>query len=411
MRMTRTTMHAGPLGTIDLSDGQTFRQGFPHALFDELRRTEPVAWHPATAMTPDGEGFWVVSSYEHVKYVFNDPTTYSSDRGGVREQGGTGLKDEASAGRMLNQTDDPQHRRLRSLVSRGFTPTATAELENNLSRLCADLFDVAESQDFDFVASVARELPSQAICMILAIPESERKPLLNIMDEGIHAASDSIIALEAMKEMRRFARRFVEDKRLHPDVSMTSTIINASLDDGSQLSDKEIWSFIELLFLAGSETTRSALAGAVHQFALHPEEFDRLAVDSDLMGPAVEEVVRITTPSIYKRRTASRDAELGGKSIRRGDKVTVWEMSANRDEIVFDEPHRFDVARWPNPHVGFGFGAHYCLGASLARLEIRVALNWMLEHYSGCQLMGEPEWMPNSRLLGLRTLPVRFQPK
>lgn len=406
--MNTATRRRHLLGETDLSDGQTFARGFPHPLFDELRRWEPVAWHPPTAKTPDGEGFWVVSTYRHVKTVFNHPVTYSSDRGGVRERGGTGLKDEGSAGRMLNQTDDPQHHRLRNLVSRGFTPTAIAALDEQLVALCERLFTAVDGTEFDFVEAVARELPSQAICMILGIPEVERRPLLDVMDEGIHTASDSIIAVESMREIRKFARRFVTEKREDPDDSIASVIIRAQLDDASGITDSEMLSFVELLFLAGSETTRSALAGAVFEFARHPDQYDHLASERQLVPFAVEEIVRFTTPSIYKRRTASCDVELGGVSIARGDKVTVWEMSANRDDSVFDDPHRFDVGRSPNKHVGFGFGAHYCLGASLARLEIRVALQWMLDHFAGCELVGEPSWMPNNRLLGLSSLPVRF---
>lgn len=395
---------------LDLSDSATFASGFPYEFFAHLRRTAPVWWHEPTERTPDGEGFWVVSTYAGVRDVFKDPKTFSSDKGGVRPLGGTAIKDETSAGKMLNQTDDPQHQRLRALVNKGFTPQAIAALEVQLRALATNLLDRMIPDAVDFVDDYSRELPSQAICMILGIPESDRPPLLDLMDAGISADSDSIIDRDVMRAIRDYAVEFIAHKRANPDDSMTSVIINARLDDGAQLTDKELYWFFELLFLAGSETTRSAIAGGLLEFARNPEVYDRLRNDPSLIPTAVEEIVRWTTPSIYKRRTASVDTVLLGQPIARGDKVTVWELSANRDETVFDNADTFDIGRHPNQHVGFGFGVHYCLGASLARLEIKLTLELLIERYQGFRLTGEPDWMPNNRLLGLRHLPLQLLP-
>jgi cytochrome P450 len=404
---TSATADRTPPVAIDLSDGESFRHGFPHDHFTWLRANDPVHWHAATPKTPDGEGFWVVSRHAEVMAVLRDPDTFSSDRGGgLRERGGTGIKDERSAGTMLNMTDDPQHYRLRSLVNRGFTPKAVAELEDELRRRTRLLLDVVGHEPFDAVHGFARELPAQAICIVLGIPEGDRRDLLDWLDAGIEADSASIVSAEATAHLREYATGLIADKRAHPDGGIMSTIVHARLDRGSQLTDRELTAFFALLFPAGAETTRSAIAGGILAFVEHPDEYERLRSDPTLVPTAVEELVRWTTPSVYKRRTATCDVDLAGVSIAAGDKVTIWEMSANRDEAVFDDPFRFDVGRRPNPHVGFGFGIHFCLGASLARLEMRIALEELTARFAGFEPAGPHSWTPNNRLFGLKHLPV-----
>jgi cytochrome P450 len=400
-----------PPVAVDLSDDESFRLGFPHEYFAWLRRNHPVFWHEPTPRTPDGEGFWVVSRHADVLAVQRDATAFSSDRGGIRERGGTAIKDENSAGTMLNQTDDPQHHRLRTLVNRGFTPRAIGRLEADLRAWAGRLLDATDGEAFDVVHAFARELPAQAICLVLGVSEADRPVLLDRLDQGIEDDSPSILSADAMRFIREYATGLIAAKRAEPDDAIMSTIIGASYDeDGSQLTDRELVSFFALLFPAGAETTRSAIAGAVKAFVDHPEEYQRLRRSPELVPTAVEEIVRWTTPSVYKRRTASRDVELAGTTIRAGDKVTFWEMSANRDEQVFADPFRFDVARDPNPHLGFGWGVHFCLGASLARLELRVALEALMDRYARFEAAGPHEWMPNNRLFGLKRLPVRAVP-
>jgi cytochrome P450 len=401
-------VNVGGATALDLSDDETFRAGFPHERFRWLRDHDPVSWHPPTARTPDGEGFWVVTRHADVSAVLRDAVTFSSDRGGIRERGGTAIKDERTAGVMLNQTDDPKHQRLRALVNRGFTTLAVAALADELRRRGAALLDAAGGEPFDFVHGFARELPSQAICLVLGVPEADQPALLDWLDAGIEEDSPSILTPDAMRRIRAYAVDLIADKRARPDDGIMSTIVHARDADGAGLSDEELIAFFALLFPAGSETTRSALAGAVDAFADHPAALARLRADPSLVALAVEEVVRWTTPSVYKRRTASCDVVLGGVRIGAGDKVTFWEMSANRDERAFDDPFRFDVGRSPNPHLGFGWGAHFCLGASLARLEIKVTLDLLLERAARVERAGPIAWMPNNRLFGLKTLPVRL---
>jgi cytochrome P450 len=397
---------------LDLTDRRNFRNGFPHEFFVGLRAHMPIYWHPPTEFTPDGEGFWVVSRYRDVAAIQRNPETYSSDKGGDRTGGGTALKDENSAGLMLNMTDDPQHRRLRALVNKGFTPRAVDALEAELEARMTGLLDaVAGADQFDFVVAVARELPLQTICSVLGVPQADRAQLCDWIDQGVATASESIIAHEFLSKIRDYGLELIAEKRKRPERDILSTIVHARFEeDGSQLSDRELIAFFNLLFPAGAETTRSAIGGAMQAFIDAPAEFARLKSDPSLMRSAVEEVVRWTTPSVYKRRTATRATEILGQPVAAGDKVTFWEMSANRDERAFDDPFRFDVGRWPNKHLGFGAGVHFCLGASLARMEIKVALRHLCARYSGFEAAGATEWTGNNRLLGLRKLAIRAIP-
>jgi cytochrome P450 len=394
---------------VDLSDGKNFSHGFPHEFFTWLRHNDPVYWHEPTAATPDGEGFWVISRHADVDAVIMDPKTFSSDKGGVRTAGGTTIKDETSAGNVMNQTDDPHHRRLRAIVNKGFTVKAIAGLEDELRlRTRTLLGGIPRGEPFDFAQRISREIPTQAICIVLGVPEDDRLMLADLVDRGIEAPSDAVIAIEYTKKIRRYAQGLIEIKRATPQDDIFSTIVHAQFEaDGSALSDHELRSFFGLLFPAGAETTTRSISGGLLALLDAPAQWDRLAADPGLIKTAVEEIVRWTTPSCYKRRTATRDVEMHGKRIREGDKVTFWEMSANRDASVFDRPFEFDVARAPNPHLGFGAGVHFCLGSSLARLELKVVFEELLASGLHFERDGEPEWTSNNRLVGLKAFPVR----
>lgn len=391
---------------VDLSRGRSFGDGFPHDFFAWLRRDHPVWWHEPTEHTPDGVGFWVISRHGDASQIMRDPTTFSSGLGG------TEVADSTAAGVMLNMSDDPGHRRLRSLVSKGFTPRMIGQLEADLrTRTDRILDNVPDGAPFEFVETVARELPLQAICGLLGVPLEDRGVLVGLLDEGIEAETGRIVGTEQLRQVIGYGEKLIQLKREHPEDDILSLIVHAGGDNGEEpLTDRELRSFFALLFPAGAETTRSAIAGAVLAFAQFPDELVKLRTQPELMPTAIEEIVRWTTPSAYKRRTATRDVVMGGKTIRQGDKVTYWEMSANRDESVFANPNRFDVSRNPNPHVGFGLGVHFCLGAHLARLEIRVMLEGLLARYDRFELAGQPGWPKNNRLVGLTSLPLIAHP-
>lgn len=411
--------HAVEAAKIDLSNNATFAQGFPHDHFTWARDHAPVYWHEPTAVTPDGEGFWVMSRHEDAMAVMLDPVAFSSDKGGGRTAGGTGLNDERQAGNFLNWSDDPRHQRLRSLVNKGFTNRAIHELEAELRRRTVALIEVfPENEPFDFVACFSRDLPLQAICLLLGVPQEDRAMLAGWVDAGIAAPTPEIISRDYARLLREYGARLIARKRENLSDDILSTIIAARLEpeeDGSAggpLTDDELLNFFMLLFAAGAETTRSAIGGGLKALMENPHQLERLRTAGIAeMRVAVDEILRWTTPSIFKRRTATRDLDFKGHRIKAGDKVTYWEMSANRDAAVFDDPFRFDIGRSPNRHLSFGFGAHVCLGASLARMEIRLAFAELLARIETFTSVGPIEWMPNNRLLGIRHMPlsVRFR--
>jgi cytochrome P450 len=397
---------------IDLTSLTLFRDGFPHDAFRWLRREAPVWWHRPTASTPDGEGFWVVSRHADVLGVFQDPETFSSERGGSRAQGGTLIADSPAAGVMLNMMDDPRHARIRQLVNKGFTPRMIQGLTPELRRRTRHILDAAAAaREVDFVRDVARELPLQAICMLLGIPQHDRVRLCDWVDASLeYMDGDGVASREGAAGLARYSEQLVAEKRQSPGEDVYSVVIHAELPDQDppRLTDDELRNFFFLLFAAGSETTRKAIAGGLRELVLRPEQMERLRRDPALLPVAIEEIVRWTTPSVYKRRTATRDTVLCGEKIRAGDKVTVWEMSANHDEGVFGNPFDFDVGRDPNPHLGFGFGMHYCLGASLARLEMRLLFEELLPRFPVIELIGPATYTRDNRLFGLKHLPVRL---
>jgi cytochrome P450 len=400
---------------FDLTDLDLFEKGFPQHVFSWLRREAPVYWHEPTSHTPDGEGFWVVSRHADALRVLLDPIAFSSVTGGSRPHGGSFLQDSPFAGVMLNMMDPPRHDRIRALVNRGFTPRRIASLERELRRRSRAILSAAtERGRCDFVVDVARELPLQAICMLLGIPQEARTQLCDWIDLTFeHTGRELYESTDAVRVandgIRRYGSELIARKRREPGDDMLSVVVHAALagEDPPSLTDAELLVFFMLLFVAGSETTRKAIAGGLLAL-LETGEWQRLQREPGLIGLAVEEIVRWTTPSIYKRRTLTRDLELCGQRLRAGDKLTFWEMSANRDEAVFEHAFRFDIGRDPNPHLGFGHGVHYCLGANLARLEIRVMLEELLASGRAIEVTGDPVWTRDNRLFGLKHLPVQL---
>lgn len=399
---------------IDLSDNRTFAGGFPHAHFTWSRAHAPIYWHEPTPHCPAGEGFWVMTRHAAAMAIINDPQTFSSDTGGNRIGGGTGLNDDRQAGAMMIWMDDPRHKRFRALVNKGFSARAILALESELRRRAVALIDAfPENEPFDFVASFSRDLPLQAICLLLGVPQEDRAQLAEWVDAGIADPSDGIISRQYARKLRDYGFKLIKAKRSNLTDDVLSTIIKARLEpgegghEGGSLTDVELVNFFMLLFAAGAETTRSAIGGGLSVLMDHPEQMQALrSADAATLRVALEEILRWTTPTIYKRRTATRDVDFEGHKIKEGDKVTYWEMSANRDERIFDAPFRFDCRRQPNLHLSFGFGAHVCLGASLARLEMRIAFQELLTRIGTFKSEGPVEWMPSNRLLGIRSMPL-----
>jgi len=396
---------------IDFTDLDNFAFGFPHALFEVHRREAPVYWHAATENTPDGEGFWSVATHAETLAVFRDPETYSSVTGGSRSFGGTLLQDLSIAGQVLNMMDDPRHSEIRRLVSSGLTPRMIARVEDDLRARARRLLDAVEpGVPFDFLVEIAAELPMQMICILLGVPESERHWLFHAIEPqfdfgGSRKASvGQMSAEDAGSRMYTYGQELIASKRVSPTDDMLSVVANAG-----GLSDLELYLFFSLLFSAGAETTRNSIAGGLLALADHPSQLALLRSDLSLLPTAIEEMVRWTSPSPSKRRTATRDVSLGGCAIEAGQKVQIWEGSANRDALVFPDADTFDITRKPNPHLGFGQGVHYCLGANLARLELRVLFEELLGRFSSVQVAKPVEWTRSNRHTGIRHLEVELR--
>jgi cytochrome P450 len=320
---------------------------------------------------------------------------------------------------MLNMMDPPRHTAIRLLVNHGFKPRTVAGLETALrERARRILATVGPRGRCDFLVEVAAELPLQAIAGLLGLPQEDRHQMfewttaiVDYSDRDLGQSSDRLRVAAA--GLADYGRKLIARKRAAPADDMLSLVVHAEIpgDDGvpRRLADEELLPFFMLLIVAGSETTRNAIAGGLLALLEHPAELARLRREPALLPSAVEEILRWTSPTTYNRRTATRDTQLAGQAIRAGDKLTHWYPSANRDAAVFAEPFRFDVSRHPNPHLAFGNGLHHCLGASLARAEIRIVFEELLPRWSEFELDGPVEWARSNKHGGMRHLPIRFR--
>ena len=414
-----------PAGTDpDLCDLSLFEQGFPHHVFSGLRRERPVWFHPPTDHVPDGEGFWVLSRYADVLAAASDGATFSSVGGGGREGGGTLIEDlpPGYTGVLLNMTDDPHHQRFRSVLTPALSPRAVAALRAEL-RARADVIvaDAVERHDVDLLVDVAAELPLQAAASLLGVPQADRRRLigwadatLDYDDRDLGGSSDR--AADAAAAMFAYGADLIARRRVDPGQDLLSLAVSAEIDDEScggrrALRDDELQLLFSLLVAAGTETTRHTIAVGVAALADRPEVWHALEADRAAVPAAVEEMLRWASSTPYNRRTATRDVTLGDAEIRAGDTVTLWWASANRDDAEFADPDRFVPARSPNRHLAFGHGSHFCLGARLARLEIAVLVEAMLDAVTVPERTGEMEWTRSNKHTGVRHLPMVLRPR
>lgn len=408
---------AAGLAGVDLTDLDNFANGFPHHLFERHRRDAPVWWHEPTEHTPDGEGFWSVATYAGTMQVLRESANYSSETGGERPYGGTLIQDLPIAGTVLNMMDDPRHARIRRLAAAGLTPRMVRYLEGGLRVRVRNLLDSVASGEIDFLTGVAAELPMQMICMLLGVPEEDRHWLFAAVEPGFdyQGSRKSFEADASSEDLRRqmaeYGAALIAKRRAAPADDLLSVAVHATLDDAEPpaLTDAELYSFFSLMFTAGSETTRNAIAGGLLALVEHPDQMQLLRAEPGRLPTAIEEMLRWTSPSPSKRRTATTVVELGGHRIEPGQKVVIWEGSANRDEAVFAESMRFDAARDPNPHIGFGHGIHFCLGANLARLEMRVMFEELLPRFESIELTRPVEWTRSNRHTGIRHMYVQME--
>lgn len=385
--------------------------GPPHATFRRLREEAPVSWYEA----PGGPAFWAVTRYKDVFAVSLDQKTFSSARRGAIMREWNEEEYEAQK-RLLINIDPPAHTHYRRLVSLGFSSRMIRRLEDHVRTITTEIIDqVAGAGECDFVASISAELPLRVIVELVGVPMADRHRVLQWSNQML-AYDDPEYQLDpdtpkiAAAELFMYAHELAVERSAQPRDDLVSELMHGEVE-GHRLSMEEFNSFFMLLLVAGNETTRNLVSGGLLALIEHPGERARLQADPALLPTAVEEMLRWVTPVNVFQRTAQRDVELGGHSIREGDKVVLFYASANRDEEIFPDAHRFDVGRAPNEHLAFGIGPHFCLGANLARLEIRIMFEELLRRLPDIELAGPVERLRSNFINGIKRMPVRFTPE
>ena len=398
-----------PDHAIDLLDlAHVEAGGPPYELFARLRRESPVHRHAEQG----GPGFWAVTRYDDVVEVSRDSATWSSYAGGTMIADATPEQLFVVRQMMLNM-DPPQHTKLRALINKGFTPRMVTHLHGRIGELARAIVDrVAPQGACDFVTEVAGELPSYVIAELMGIPLDDGRELYRLT-ERMHTADRSPEGIasgtQAIFEMLSYANGIRAAKRERPANDIASTLLAAEVD-GEKLTDLEFDMFFLLLINAGGDTTRNLVAGGMLELLRRPDALRSLRDEPRLLPGAIEEMLRFCSPVVHFRRTATRDVVLGGQPIAAGEKVVVFYASANRDETVFSDPDTFDIGRSPNEHVAFGGGGvHYCLGANLARVEIRAMFSEVLSRLHDMELAGPVERLRSNFINGPRHMPVRFR--
>jgi cholest-4-en-3-one 26-monooxygenase len=400
-----------PVQDVDLSDPDTFVRGYPHEAFARWRVEAPVFWHPTRQ-----KGFWVLSRYQDVWQASLDQRTFSSARqGSIPREWESEDQLEGQRALLINM-DPPLHTKYRRLVNLGFSPKMVNRLETHIRDMARRIVDaIAARGECDFVADVAAELPLQVIVEMIGVPVEDRhlvfdwsNKMLAYDDPEFQVSAD--VGQMAAMEMYAYANQLALDRQAAPRDDLVSVLMTAEVE-GEKLSEAEFDSFFLLLAVAGNETTRNLISGGMLALIENPTERDRLLAHPELMPTAVEEMLRWIAPVMQFHRTAMRDIELHGQRIREGQRVSLWYGSANRDEQKFPHADRFDVGRQPNEHLAFGIGPHFCLGANLARLEIRIMFEELLRRLPDIELAGPVERLRSNFINGVKRMPVRFTPE
>jgi len=390
--------------------------------FATLREEDPIRFFKEMEMPPEiplpqGPGYWSLTKHKHVLEASRTPEVFCSGKGATSVIDLPPVMNEFFGG-MINM-DDPRHSAQRQNISRGFTPRALGRIERAVDRRAGLIIDrVIEKGECDFVSEIAAPLPLEIICDMMGIPESQTQfvfersnRILGLGDPEYMEEDENPItaAMTAGAELAALMNEMAEARRKNATDDLTSALIHATADE-DMLTDAELASFFILLVVAGNETTRNAISHGIKALCDYPDERNKWAADFEGIAPtAIEEVVRWASPVIYMRRTVTRDTVLDGVEMKEGDKVALWYASANRDEEVFEDPFRFDVSRTPNDHVGFGGpGPHFCIGANLARREIKVMFRQILQRLPDLEITGEPQRLASNFVNGIKRMPCRF---
>jgi methyl-branched lipid omega-hydroxylase len=408
-----------PVDAIDFGDMSLWERDDWPGMFARLRDQRPVSWHtepeiPGMTVGP-GPGFWSLVRYDDIVQASRTPDVFVSGRG-------TNIPDFPAEvyeflGSMINM-DPPRHTRFRLIVNRGFTPRQVGAIESSVHDRARSIVDaVAEKGSCDFVTEIAAALPLQIICDMMGIPASDYQWIFDKTNVVLGASDpeyggEITAAFLAAQELWQYAQQLREERLKVPRDDITTTISQAEVD-GHSLTPEEFGSFFVLLVAAGNETTRNAISHGMLALTENPDQRRIWLDDLEGVAPtAVEEIIRWATPVIHFRRTCvAKDVEIDGQQVSEGQKVVLWYNSGNRDERAFEDPYRFDVRRTPNEHVGFGGGGpHFCLGAHLARREIKVMFDELLTRLPDIEVTGEPELLVSNFIHGIKRMPVSFTP-
>jgi cytochrome P450 len=393
---------------IDLLSPSSFARGQPHDQFRWLRENAPIFW----CEEPAGTGFWAVTRYDDVWTVDRDFQTYSSEPTIMIADPPAGQSTLMGPYKMMLMMDPPEHTAFRKLIRAEFTAPAARLRAERIAELAKQIVDaVASKGECDFVADVAGEMPSFIIAELMGLPLSDGRELYKLT-ETIHTSPEALppgAGAMAVAKMFEYGAGVIAEKRARPGDDLASKLLAAEVD-GRRLEDAEFLLFFLLLVDAGGDTTRNLLAGGLLALMEHPDQLDWLTSDLDArLSLAREELLRWTSPVIYMRRTARKDAELGGVSIRAGDKVVMYFGAANRDPARFDRPETLNLSRAGPEHLAFGSGPHVCLGQHIARIEIDAMLREVLTRLGDFELAEEPVWLASNFISGPKSMPLRFR--
>lgn len=398
------------LDDIDLTDAAVWERGAPHEWLDRLRTQDPVHWHPES----DGRGFWALTRHEDVRRVSTAPLEFSSYLGGPTRNEPT-EESLAQVRMVIIGMDPPEHRTFRSIVSKAFTPKMIGELESSLRAETARVVGELRDRDScDFVGDVAARIPMWSISELMGVPEADRYRLYELShalidDQDPEIAPTPETSMEASVEIFGYANEMAARERANPTGSLTSALLEAEVD-GRKLDDMEYVLFFMFLIVAGNETTRTASSQGLRALIEHPDQFAQLRNDPSLVPSAVEEMLRWEPPIHHFRRTATADVSIGDQRIAEGDKVLMWYPGVNRDPAVFDDPHAFRIDRTPNPQLSFGVGEHFCLGANLARLSLRLLFSELIEAVDDIELAAPPRRLHSNLINGIKEMQIRYRP-
>lgn len=396
-----TTPPAEQPPLINLVDPELYAKGDPFVQWRWLRAQEPVYWHEPT----EYPGFWVLSRYEDIRAAYREVTTFSSAQGILLRPESHGT--DPGGGRTLALTDPPRHRQLRGLIDEWFSVRSARAMEQDVQSVVRRVVDDAlEQETCDFVTDVAARVPLYVICKMMGIPDADWEKLFTLTSDAF-GAGDPLTRRLAHLDILGYFEALQADKAKNPTDDLVSVLATASVD-GERLSPDDVILNCDNLLVGGTENTRIATAGGMLAFLRQPDQWRILSDNPDLLPTAVEEVLRWTSTATHIMRTATRAVEISGRRIAAGDRVTFWLPSANRDESVFQTPDRFDVQRQPNRHLALGFGAHFCVGNVLARVEMRLLYKELLSRSIDVTLESTPTLLSSIVVNGPERLLVRM---